>query len=117
MSQHDDNDNEVRYVREEVRRFKQHLLTYVVVVGAMFLLNLLTGGFWHGNFWFFWIAFFWGIAIAFQAARLFGDDIGRGWEDRMVSHIMERRRSDRAQPPPRQPPSPPQAPPPSPPQP
>ena len=110
MSQHDD-DNELRYVRDEVRRFKLHLLTYVVVVGAMFLLNLLTGGFWHGNFWFFWIAFFWGIAIAFQAARLFGDDIGRGWEDRMVNHIMERRRGDR------RPPSPPQAPPPSPPRP
>ena len=109
MSQNDD--DELRYVREEVRRFKQHLLTYVIVVGMMFLINLFTGGFWHGNFWFFWIAFFWGIALAFQAARLFGDDIGRRWEDRMVDRIMERRRSDR------RPPERPQAPPPAPPRP
>lgn len=96
-----DRDTEEHYVREEVRRFKHHLLTYVVVVGAMFILNFLTGGFWHGSFWFFWIAFFWGIAIAFQAMRLFGDDIGRQWEERMVKHIMARRRG--SPPPPRTP--------------
>jgi hypothetical protein len=110
---HHDHESEERYVRGEVRRFKQHLLTYLVVVGAMFMINLVTGGFWHGHFWFFWIAFFWGIAIAFQAARLFGDDIGRNWEDRMVSHIMARREDRPASPPPGppppRPPEPPQA--------
>lgn len=101
----DDHETDERYVREEVRRFKQHLLTYLVVVGAMFLINFVTGGFWHGNFWFFWVAFFWGIAIAFQAARLFGDDFGREWEDRMVDRILSRRR--RTPPPASPPPSPP----------
>lgn len=100
-------DEEERHVREEVRRFKQHLLTYLVVIAAMFVINFVTGGFWHGNFWFFWVAFFWGIAIAFQAARLFGDDIGRAWEDRMVDHIMARRRGEG----PPSPPSPPSEPP------
>lgn len=107
MSQYDD---EERHVREEVRRFKQHLLTYLVVVAAMFVINLVTGGFWHGNFWFFWIAFLWGIAIAFQAARLFGDDVGRHWEDRMVDHIMARRRGQRPPPAPPSPPTQPQPP-------
>lgn len=107
MSQND-RDAELRYVREEVRRFKQHFLTYLAVVGAMFAINFFTGGFWHGHFWFFWIAFFWGIAIAFQAMRLFGDDIGRDWEERMVNHIMERRRGA---PPPPASPKPPPAPP------
>lgn len=109
MGQYDD---EERYVRGEVRRFKQHLMTYLVVVAAMFVINLVTGGFWHGNFWFFWIAFFWGIAIAFQAARLFGDGVGRHWEDRMVDHIMARRQEERPSAPPSPPP---QSPPPQPP--
>lgn len=103
-------DEEERHVREEVRRFKQHLLTYLVVIAAMFVINFVTGGFWHGNFWFFWVAFFWGIAIAFQAARLFGDDIGSAWEDRMVNHIMARRRGGAPPAPPAPPPSPPPAP-------
>jgi hypothetical protein len=90
MSQ-DDYQTDERHVRAEVRRFKQHLLTYCVVVGVLFVINVLSGGFWHGDFWFLWVAFFWGIAVVFQAARLFSDDVGRDWEDRTVSRIMERR--------------------------
>jgi hypothetical protein len=90
MSQ-DDYHSDERHVRAEVRRFKQHLLTYCVVVGVLFAINVLSGGFWHGDFWFLWVAFFWGIAVVFQAARLFSDDVGRDWEDRTVARIMERR--------------------------
>src|ERR1043166_833748 len=76
-----DGDPEVQHARWEVRRFKQHLLTYVAVVGVLFVVNLLSGG-WPGHIWFFWIALIWGIFLALQAAHLFGDDIGREWEKR-----------------------------------
>lgn len=92
----DDYEDDERHVRAEVRRFKQHLLSYGIVIGMLFLINLMTGG----EFWFLWIAFFWGIAIAFQAARLFSDDIGQEWEDRTVARIMERRYGRSYTPPP-----------------
>ncbi len=91
MSRYDE-DHDEQHVRAEVRRFKQHLLTYATVVGALFLINVMSGGFWSGDWWFLWVALFWGIAIAFQAARLFGDDVGRDWENRTVDRIMARRR-------------------------
>ena len=117
MSRYDEDDE--RHVRAEVRRFKQHLLTYATVVGALFLINVMSGGFWDGQWWFLWVALFWGIAIAFQAARLFGDEIGKDWENRTVDRIMSRRhgrRSPRPEAPapkparPYTPPAPPQAP-------
>lgn len=95
-----DYDSDEYHVRAEVRRFKQHLLSYGVVVGMLFVINVISGDIWDGNFWFLWIAFFWGIALAFQAARLFGDDIGRAWEDRTVGRIMERRHGRPYTPPP-----------------
>ena len=95
-----DYDSDEYHVSAEERRFKHHLLHYGVVVGILFVINVISGDIWDGNFWFLWIAFFWGIALAFQAARLFGDDIGRAWEDRTVGRIMERRHGRPYTPPP-----------------
>jgi hypothetical protein len=112
-----DGDPEVQRARWEVRRFKQHLLTYVAVVGVLFVVNLLSGG-WPGHVWFFWIALIWGIFLALQAAHLFGDDIGREWEQRMVDKVVARRRREETSAGPRPvytppaPPRPPAAPPP-----
>src|ERR1043166_9624199 len=83
-----DTDPDVQRVRYEVRRFRQHFVTYVAVIGVLFLVNLLTGGFWFGHWWFFWIALIWGVILALEAAHLFGDDIGREWEDRMVDQLV-----------------------------
>jgi hypothetical protein len=111
-------------VRSEVRRFKENVLTYIAVMAVLVLANVLAGGIWYAHFWLFWIALIWGVFIALQGVRLFGDDIGRGWEDRMVDHVMARRRGEpqprASQPsPPRQPasgaPRPQPAPPPRPP--
>jgi hypothetical protein len=87
-----DDDSEVQRVRYEVRRFRQHFITYLAVIGVLFLINALTGGFWFGHWWFFWIALIWGVILALEAAHLFGEDIGREWEDRMVDQVVERRR-------------------------
>jgi 2TM domain len=91
-----DTDPDVQRVRYEVRRFRQHFITFVAVIGVLFLVNLLTGGFWFGHWWFFWIALIWGVILALEAAHLFGDDIGREWEDRMVDQVVARRRRQAA---------------------
>ncbi|HEX3943660.1 MAG TPA: 2TM domain-containing protein [Rhizomicrobium sp.] len=82
-----DLDPDVQRVRYEVRRFRQHLITYVAVMAVLFIVNAATGGFWYGHWWFFWIALIWGVILALEGAHLFGDHIGREWEDRMAASI------------------------------
>ena len=48
-----DLDPDVQRVRYEVRRFRQHLITYLAVMAVLFLVNAATGGFWYGHWWFF----------------------------------------------------------------
>ncbi|HEX3652667.1 MAG TPA: 2TM domain-containing protein [Rhizomicrobium sp.] len=88
---------DVQRVRYEVRRFRQHLITYIAVMAVLFLVNAATGGFWYGHWWFFWIALIWGVILALEGAHLFGDHIGPEWEDRMVAQVVAWRRG---QPPP-----------------
>ncbi len=113
-----DEDPDVRNARSEVRQFKSHLVTYGAVVGVLFVVNFLSGGFWNGNWWFLWVAGPWGIFVALQAVNLFGDHFGRDWEDRMVRQVVAKRRRDGttgpetgAPPPPSAPYTPPQPPP------
>lgn len=87
-----DTDPEAQRVRFEVRRFRQHFVTYVAVVGLVFVVNLLTGGHWFGHWIVFWIAIIWGVILALEGVHLFGEDIGKEWEDRMVGQILARRR-------------------------
>jgi hypothetical protein len=91
---YNDLDPDVQRVRYEVRRFRQHLITYFAVMAVLFLVNAATGGFWFGHWWFFWIALIWGVILALEGAHLFGDHIGREWEDRMVAQVMARRRGE-----------------------
>jgi class 3 adenylate cyclase len=42
------------------RRFRKHLLTYVGVIGFLFIVNMLT---WVGTIWFHWPALGWGLLI------------------------------------------------------
>lgn len=95
-----DADPDVQRARYEVRRFRQHFITYVAVIGLLFVINAVTGGFWAGHWWFFWIALIWGVILALEAAHLFGDNIGREWEDRMVDQLVARRRGHAASAPP-----------------
>ena len=87
-----ESDPEAQRVRFEVRRFRQHFVTYVAVVGLIFIVNLLTGGHWFGHWVVFWIAVIWGVILALEGVHLFGEDIGKEWEDRMVGQILARRR-------------------------
>jgi hypothetical protein len=87
-----DTDPEAQRVRFEVRRFRQHFVTYVAVVGLIFLVNMLTGGHWFGHWVVFWVALIWGVILALEGVHLFGEDVGKDWEDRMVAQILARRR-------------------------
>ena len=50
--------------RSDRRRtaFKRHVWSYVIVIGALILINIFTGGSW----WFQWPALGWGIGLAFK---------------------------------------------------
>lgn len=53
---------------EDMQGFLQHLGAYVIVIGMLFVLNLVTS---RDSWWFLWVAFFWGIGLAFHAYDLF----------------------------------------------
>lgn len=42
--------------------FKRHLWSYIIVIGALMLINIFTGGSW----WFQWPVLGWGIGLAFN---------------------------------------------------
>jgi hypothetical protein len=69
---------------EEMQGFIQHLGAYVIVIGMLFLLNLFTSS---DSWWFLWVAFFWGIGLAFHAFDLFVGD-NRDLARRLVQRRM-----------------------------
>ena len=88
-----DEDREARAARRRVRdqlNFFKNLTYFVVIVGALTLIDWATGGGW----WVQWVAAIWGGILALQfvgqfvAPNLWGRDV----EDRMVARELERRR-------------------------
>lgn len=53
---------------EKMQGFLQHLGAFAIVVGMLFVLNLVTS---RESWWFLWVAFFWGIGLAFHAYDVF----------------------------------------------
>ncbi len=93
LGERDDDVDDVR-VRRRVRRklnFYRNVMFFVVIVGALALIDLATGGGW----WVQWVAIIWGGILALQFLRTFiaPNVWGRAVEDRMVEREMERRRS------------------------
>jgi hypothetical protein len=88
---HDDDDVEV-HVRRRIRRklrFYRDVTFFVVVVGALALIDLGTGGGW----WVQWVAIIWGGILGLQFLTTFVTPAlwGRDVEERMVEREMERR--------------------------
>ncbi len=77
-----------RQVRRE-RRFYRNLITFAVIIAFLAFINLMTS---PENLWFLWVLGGWGIAIAFQAANVFGRGrmFGEDWERREVERRLER---------------------------
>jgi 2TM domain len=89
------NANDLASVEQRARRrlvaekgFYVHLVTYVAVISALFIINALTGS---GRWWFVWPAIGWGIGIAVHALATFGlvGLLGRDWEDRRLKELMD----------------------------
>ncbi len=71
----------------EIKEFYQHLITYVVVNAALFVINMLTS---PQYLWFVWPLAGWGIGVALHALTVFGRFWGKGWEDRKIRELMEK---------------------------
>lgn len=56
-----------RILRRRRHGFYSHLRSYLIVNGALLLINLLTSG----SLWFFWPMIGWGIGLAFHASNVF----------------------------------------------
>jgi len=52
-----------RHIISGSNRFQKHLLTYLVVIGFLFIVNMLT---WGGTIWFHWPALGWGLVLFFH---------------------------------------------------
>jgi hypothetical protein len=66
--------------------FYVHLAIYVVVIGMLLGINLIT---WTGHYWVLWPGFFWGVALAFHAASAFLISQKEAMIDRMARHEIE----------------------------
>jgi transcriptional regulator with XRE-family HTH domain len=77
-----------RYVRK-LRRFYMHLYVYVVVVLALFAINLVVT---PHRMWAFWVLVGWGLAVALQASLVFrpGWFLGPQWEREQVEKRLGR---------------------------
>lgn len=75
---------------EELKKFYNHLITYVLVIGGLGLLNYYTNE-WRYT-WFLWAAAGWGIGIASHAFRTFYGDVafGKDWEERKIQELMDK---------------------------
>ncbi len=82
-------DRAIAHVRR-VRMFYRHLLTYLVVIGFLFVVDLIAS---PRTFWVQWPAMGWGIAVALQGLRTYGKMkfFGKEWEERQIQKYMERK--------------------------
>lgn len=69
------------------REFFSHLVSYVCVVGFLFLLNLITSPY---HWWFYWVGFFWGIGLLIHALQIFvlNGMYTKNWEEKEVAKIL-----------------------------
>jgi two-component sensor histidine kinase len=72
----------------EIRSFYVSASLYAVVIPALWILNLMTGG----KFWAQWPTFGWGVGLAVHGLRVFAGRsvFGTEWEEKKVDEIMAR---------------------------
>lgn len=70
--------------------FRSHLMAYVLVNGALFVINMLTS---PGHLWFFWPMLGWGIGLAAHASTVYWN--GEGLRDRLIEEELEKLRRTR----------------------
>jgi len=76
------------YVRD-IKGFYTHLIIYIIVVGALFALNLIRS---PQRLWAVWPAIGWGIGLLFHGLNVYEafSLFGPGWEKRQVEKRLKR---------------------------
>jgi hypothetical protein len=71
----------------KIKEFYTHLAVYIVVIGALFIVDVITG---LGDWWFYWPALGWGIGLVIHAYTVWGEHgfFGPEWEDRKIRELM-----------------------------
>ena len=69
------------------KEFYQHFTAYIIVIGFLFVLNMLTSPF---NWWFYWPMLGWGIGIAFHYTDVFGLPFFRVLSDEWEEKEMQK---------------------------
>ena len=72
---------------EEIKGFYFHLVTYIVVNAVLVVINLLTS---PEYLWFIWPIIGWGVGLLIHAFTVFGNVMGKAWEERKVKEILEK---------------------------
>ncbi len=69
--------------------FYHHLFSYVVVISILFIINYL---FTPNEWWFYWVALFWGIGVLFNYLKVFiiYDKFDELYRDNMIEKEMEK---------------------------
>jgi fatty acid desaturase len=72
-----------------LKGFYVHLLVFAIVLAALFLINLATGGPW----WVLWVLLGWGIGVIAHAATVFGQTSRAiaEWEERKLKQFLDER--------------------------
>lgn len=71
--------------------FYVHLVIYVIVIGMLLGINLITGA---GYLWAVWPAFFWGVALALHGASAFLISQKEAMIDRIARREIARNSTD-----------------------
>jgi protein-S-isoprenylcysteine O-methyltransferase Ste14 len=87
-----------REIRKQVHRlaeFYRHALTYVCVIGLLWVICLLTLRQFNGHWWSYWAIWptlGWGIGLFFHGLSVMprAQSWGRDWEERKVRELMAR---------------------------
>ncbi len=95
-----DQQRENKYLRakervEAIKKFYTNLIMFVIFIAFLGALNYYTNGW--SYMWFLWAAFGWGIALFFQAAKVFrwNPFLGKNWEERKMKEFMDEEDSNK----------------------
>ena len=85
---HDEALRRARKQVKEIRGFYASLGSYLVIIPALWILNLSTGG----RIWAYWPTIGWGIGLAIHGLSVFagGSFFGTAWEERKIEELMAR---------------------------
>lgn len=72
---------------EDLAGYWRHLTAYLIVIGVLILINIIT---WGGYFWAIWPAMGWGIGLVFHSVNTFGPHMDKDWQDRKAREIVAR---------------------------